>query len=320
MILLKSSYRYLIHLAIWMVLLGLYAFPQLRANWPSTMGLKWVLANDVAYGFINFHLFYVLVFGWLPSPVKQRQYTKAAAGTLVVILLFAVIKFLAGYYLFPDQVLQRMIALTGLPKTYMSFREYLPLTIRTGLGVALLAYGYRLFLQWRNTEPEDRILATAAEQARSRYDRMQEGSRQLWHHLQLLTPVLEDGQKREQEGTKAILLLSDLLRYMLYDKALEKERVSFKKELAHFERYIALRNLLHPQQQIQLHTPGEVPMGAIEGLRLQQCVEAGLQQWQQVAGIITIELTCSEAVVTLSLETPCQQKNHQHIPLFPDHA
>ena len=167
MILLKSSYRYLIHLAIWMVLLGLYAFPQLRANWPSTMGLKWVLANDVAYGFINFHLFYVLVFGWLPSPVKQRQYTKAAAGTLVVILLFAVIKFLAGYYLFPDQVLQRMIALTGLPKTYMSFREYLPLTIRTGLGVALLTYGYRLFLQWRNTEPEDRILATAAEQARS---------------------------------------------------------------------------------------------------------------------------------------------------------
>ena len=132
--------------------------------------------------------------------------------------------------------------------------------------------------------------------------------------------VLGDGQKREQEGTKAILLLSDLLRYMLYDKALEKERVSFKKELAHFERYIALRNLVHPQQQIQLHTPGEVPMGAIEGLRLQQCVEAGLQQWQQVAGIITIELTCSEAVVTLSLETPCQQKNHQHIPLFPDHA
>ncbi|WP_186452407.1 histidine kinase [Chitinophaga polysaccharea] len=316
----KSSYRYLIHLAIWMALLGLYAFPQLRVNWPSAVGLKWVLVHDIAYGFINFHLFYVLVFAWLPLPVKRRQYAKAAAGTLLVILLFSVIKFLVGYYLFPDQVLQRMFALTGVPKIYMSFREYLPVTIRTGLGVALLAYGYRLFLQWRNTEPEDRILATAAAQARSRYDRMQEGSRQLLHHLQLLTPVLEDEQKREEEGTKAVLLLSDLLRYMLYDKALEKERVPFKKELAHFERYIALRNLLHPQQSIALHTTGGIPQGTIEGLWLQQCVEASLQQWQQVTGTITIALTCSEEVVTLSLETPHQKKNHQHIPLFPDHV
>lgn len=319
MILSKSSYRYFIHLAIWMALLGLYTFPQLRVNWPSPVGLKWVLVHDVAYGFINFHLFYVLVFAWLPSPVRQRQYAKAAAGTLVVILLFAVLKFLVGYYLFPDQVLQRMIALTGVPKIYMSFREYLPLTIRTGLGVSLLAYGYRLFLQWRNTEPEDRMLATAAAQARSRYDRMQKGSRQLLHHLQLLTPVLEDEQQREQEGTRAILLLSDLLRYMLYDKALEKERVPFKKELSHFERYIALRNLLHPQQPVQLHTAG-MPQGAIEGLRLQQCVEAGLQQWGQVAGTISVKLTCGEQAVMLSLETPDQKKNHQHIPLFPDHA
>ncbi|TWF41341.1 histidine kinase [Chitinophaga polysaccharea] len=303
-----------------MALLGLYAFPQLRVNWPSAVGLKWVLVHDIAYGFINFHLFYVLVFAWLPLPVKRRQYAKAAAGTLLVILLFSVIKFLVGYYLFPDQVLQRMFALTGVPKIYMSFREYLPVTIRTGLGVALLAYGYRLFLQWRNTEPEDRILATAAAQARSRYDRMQEGSRQLLHHLQLLTPVLEDEQKREEEGTKAVLLLSDLLRYMLYDKALEKERVPFKKELAHFERYIALRNLLHPQQSIALHTTGGIPQGTIEGLWLQQCVEASLQQWQQVTGTITIALTCSEEVVTLSLETPHQKKNHQHIPLFPDHV
>ncbi|NLU91205.1 histidine kinase [Chitinophaga sp. Ak27] len=316
----KSSYRYFIHLAIWMALLGLYAFPQLRVNWPSAVGLKWVLVHDVAYGFINFHLFYVLVFTWLPSPVKQRQYAKGVVGTLLIILLFAVIKFLVGYYLFPDQILQRMIALTGVPKIYMSFREYLPATIRTGLGVSLLAYGYRLFLQWRNTEPEDRMLATAATQARSRYDRMQEGSRQLLHHLQLLTPVLEDEQKREHEGTKAILILSDLLRYMLYDKALEKERVPLKKELTHFERYVELRNLLHPQQLLQLHTVGEASLGTIEGLRLQQFLEAGLQQWNEVAGSITIELTCSEHVVALSLAAPHQKSIHQHIRLFPDHG
>lgn len=320
MILLKSSYRYFIHLAIWMALLGLYAFPQLRVNWPSAVGLKWVLVHDIAYGFINFHLFYVLVFTWLPSPVKQRQYAKALLGTLLVILAFAVIKFLVGYYLFPDQVLQRMIALIGVPKSYMSFMEYLPVTIRTGLGVALLACGYRLFLQWRNTEPEDRMLATAAAQARSRYDRMQDGSRQLLHHLQLLTPILEDEQKREQEGTKAVLILSDLLRYMLYDKALEKERVSLKKELAHFERYIELRNLLHPQQLLRLHTAGEASQGTIEGLRLQQFLEAGLQEWKQVAGTIAIELTCSEQVITLSLGAPHQKSIHQHIPLFPDHG
>lgn len=284
-----------------MALIGLYAFPGIRVNWPSAFGLKWVLVHEVLYGFINFHLFYGLAFGWLPSPVAKKQYGKVIGGTLLLIAVFSVIKYAIGYFLFPDQVLQPMIAMIGQPKVYQSFLAYLPNTLRTGMGVALLAYGYCLFLQWRNTDPADRRLATAVAQAHTRYERMQRGSRQLLHHLQLLTPILENEQQREQEGTQAILLLSDLLRYMLYDKALENDEVSVKKELAHFEKYVQLRGLLIASPQLHLRITGEQRNGMMPPLRLQQLTEEMLQSAK--AESIEITVTLQKEELLLSLET-----------------
>lgn len=283
-----------------MALILLYAFPQIRVNWPSPFGMKWVLVQLVLYGFINFQLFYLLAFVWLPYALKQRHFLLAGGGALLLVGAFAVIKYATGYFFFPDEVLLGLIPLTGVPKVYMTFGAYLPLTLKTGAGVALLAYGYYLFLQWRNTEPADRQLAAAAAEAHNRYERMNTGSRQLLHHLQLLTPVLENEHKREHEGTAAILLLSDLLRYMLYDKALEHGRVSVKKELTHFEKYVQLRALLITSPQLHLRVTGKDHPGFIIPLRLQQLTEEGLVQFKS-AEDITIAVETSHRELTLSL-------------------
>lgn len=204
----------------------------------------------------------------------------------------------------------------------MTFLQYLPETLKTGLAVALLAYGYRLLLQWRNTAPQDRLLATAAAQAGARYERMQEGSRQLLHYLQQLTPVLENEQTREKQGTKAILLLSDLLRYMLYDKALEKDKVSFKKELLNYERYLALRRICHPQQLLTLQVTGEDSNNMIEALRLQDITERSLQELAGVIGEIVISVHVMEDSVALSV-TPVPAAvsiSPNKIKLYPEYA
>ncbi|MEV4883868.1 histidine kinase [Chitinophaga ginsengisegetis] len=296
-----KPYRYLVHLAVWMALIFLYAFPMIRVNWPSSFGMKWVLVREVLYGCINFQLFYLLAFVWLPRPLKERKYLEAAAGALLLIGIFSVIKYAAGYFFFPDQVLLGMIPLIGFPKVYMPFTTYLPATLKTGAGVALLAYGYYLFLQWRNTDPADRLLAVTAAQAHARYERMHTGSRQLLHHLQLLTPVLEDERTREHEGTQAILLLSDLLRYMLYDKALENERVAVKKELVHFEKYVHLRALLIATPHLHLRVTGEEHPGFIAPLLLQQLTEESLQQFKDTTADINITVEVHTHELTLLL-------------------
>ncbi|SEW39298.1 hypothetical protein SAMN04488122_2728 [Chitinophaga arvensicola] len=289
-----------------MVLIGLYAFPGIRVNWPSAFGLKWVLVKDVLYGFINFQLFYLLAFGWLPVPVEKKQYAKAALGMVLLVLGFAVIKYAVGYFFFPDQVLMGMVPLIGQPKVYLSFAAYLPLALKTGMGVALLAYGYCLFLQWRNTDPADRQLASMVAQTHARYERMQHGSRQLLHHLQLLTPILENEQQRETEGTKAILLLSDLLRYMLYDKALENEYVGIKKEVVHFEKYVQLRGLLIATPQLHLRIAGEENSGMIPPLRLQQLTEEVLQSTTEPEVSITLSMEKDALMLSLQAGTaPC---------------
>jgi two-component system, LytTR family, sensor kinase len=309
-------YRYFAHLAVWMALILLYIYPSLKGALAGGVLFKWTFVKYVVYGFINFQLFYLLVFVLLPAVVKKRQYGRMVVYTIASVFGFSIIKYLIGYFIFPNEVLFRAIPLrvmaSGMRRMVaapvpmpMTFMEYLPLTIQVGTGVALLACGYRLFLEWRNAAPEDRLLATTAAHARRRYERMQEGSRQLLYNLQQLAPLLEDPGKREMEGTRAMLLLSDLLRYMLYDKALENDKVSLKKELLNLERYIELRGLCNPAVSITLQMTGAEPAGLVEALRLQYVADKRIRELQGSPGGLMITLHVSNDILLVAVTSEC---------------
>ncbi|MBC9929829.1 histidine kinase [Chitinophaga qingshengii] len=314
----NKPYRYFTHLVVWMALILLYAYPAIKANWQGPMALKYVLVRQVLYGCINFQLFFLLAFVWLPAPVARRQYRRVVVISLLTVCGFALMKYFIGYVFFPDQVLIKMFAMVGYKNTYMSFPYYFLTATRTGLGVALLAYSYRLLLQRQQTGPQDRQLATAAEAARERYVRMQENSRLLLHHLQQLTPILEDERKRDQEGVKAILLLSDLLRYMLYDKALEKDTVGLPKELLYFERYIALRSLCHSDQPLTFSASGDTQQGTLAALQLQHTTETALQQLH--SGPVAVRVQVKPGRLLLSLQQHAAPEQHYQFKIYPDHA
>ncbi|WP_147243341.1 LytS family sensor histidine kinase [Chitinophaga flava] len=316
----NKPYRYFTHLAVWMALILLYAYPMIKFNMRSAFGLKLVLVQQVLYGFINFQLFFVLAFVLLPKPIRKRQPVQVIARVFTAVFAFAIIKYAIGYFFFPDQVLVKLYSFVGKKNQYMSFFNYFLTATKTGLGVAILAYSYRLLLQRQHTGPQDRLLASAAAAARTRYIRMQENSRLLLHNLQQLTPILEDEQRRDKEGVKAILLLSDLLRYMLYDKALEKERVSLWKELLNFERYMELRNLCNPDQQLELSIIGETQQGTLEALLLQHTTETALQQIKDTSGPLVVRLQIQQDTLTLSLQSFYACHAAYQIKRYPEYA
>ncbi|ATL48333.1 hypothetical protein COR50_14815 [Chitinophaga caeni] len=284
--------RYLIHGAIWMALIFLYSFPSLNASWGSGNGMRWVLVRNVLYGFINFNLFYCLVFAVLAYPVKRRKYGLALLLAFSMIFIFGVLKYLAGKYFFPDIILQKMIALIGMPKSYFTFWEYMRQAIKTGLGVGLLAFGYHLYLYYRNKQSGEEDIAEELQLANFRFKRMQKGSRFLLHHINELSPVLEDDRRRIEAGSEAILLLSELLRYNLYEKITADMTVDINKELYYFQQYLSLKKILHPEQTLHLQVLGETAGLKLEPMHLQYSVEERLPAFRQYQGDLDVILKC----------------------------
>ncbi|WP_160710924.1 histidine kinase [Chitinophaga solisilvae] len=296
----KEPYRYLIHLGICMALVLLYALPQLRNGWRYPSFLPHVIIPQILYGFINFQLFYLLAFGLFPRPVQSRLHMRVALYAVAAIVFFSLLKYLIGDLFFRDIILIKTFSLINQQPNYYTFGEYFRKAMKTGLGVTLLAYAYRLFLQWRNSDQQDQQLTDSVARAHIRFERMHQGSALLLQQLQALTPVLANEATRSEEGVKAILLLSDLLRYMLYDKAVEQEKVSLKKELYYFQQYLTLRSYLHPLQKLEMRITGEEQDMLVTPLQLQDAMEKYLQQLPAVAGTIIIAVQVTSHTVSLS--------------------
>ncbi|MRG45104.1 hypothetical protein GFS24_08260 [Chitinophaga sp. SYP-B3965] len=306
----SKPYRYLVHLAIWMALVTLYIFPQLRVNLSSPIAIKWILVRYIGYGLINFQLFYLLAFVVLPLHGKKKVIT-TVIGT---ILVFCLIKYAIGL-IFPDQVLQRGIALIGFKKTYFSFFAYERMALQTSLLVAFAAYAYYVFINWRTSDKDSRLLEKEVADVSRQYERMHLSSQLLLRKLKALEDVLKVEEKRDKEGVECILQLSELLRYMLYDKSVQREKASLQKELHFYDVYLQLHNRLFPQQMITLQINGATAGFSIEPLLLQSATEQLLQQ-QSAPAPITVVLNIQRDELSLSL------KKHKGFktPLYPEIA
>lgn len=295
----SKPYRYLVHLAIWMALVTLYIFPQLRVNLSSPIATQWILVRYIGYGLINFQLFYLLVFVAIPLHGK-KEHRKAITAVIGTILAFCLIKYAIGL-LFPDQVLQKGIALIGLKKTYFPFFAYERMALQTSLLVTFAAYAYYIFINWRTSDKDSRLLEKAVADVSRQYERMHLSSQLLLRKLKALEDVLQVEEKRDKEGVECILQLSELLRYMLYDKSVQREKASLQKELHFYEVYLKLHNRLFAQQMITLQINGATAGFSIEPLLLQSATEQLLQQ-QSSPAPMTVVLNIQADMLSLSLK------------------
>ena len=304
----SRPYRYLVHLAIWMALVMLYISPQLRANFSSSFGMQWVWVRYIVYGFINFQLFYLLVF--VVFPLKGK---KTVLAVIITLLAFCLIKYGVGL-IFPDIILQKAIALIGVKKTYFSFFAYSRIALQTSLLVAFAAYAYYIFINWRSSDKGSRELEKAVADVSRQYERMHLSSQLLLRKLKALEDVLKVEEKRDQEGVECILQLSELLRYMLYDKSVQREKANLQRELHFYDIYLKLHNRLFPQQMISLQINGATAGLSIEPLLLQSATEQLLQQ-QSSPAPITVELN----IQSDSLSLKAKHKAFK-TPLYPELA
>ncbi len=242
----------LVHWILWIVLYFLSYLPTLLNS--SKILWEGILHNYVVMASINFVLFYLVAFYLLPRiGIKEKRWIWLTLICIVLVLAFTFLKFRVENYRSERLMEQTMFKTTSPSQKIASkvslsffsyrFRTYLQTNIYTTLSIIFIAFAYRLMMAWWLQEKIRKDLENQKLQAELSFLKMQVNPHFLFNALNNIysLAVLEKSRKTGD----SIMKLSELMRYVLYEKEDEQHRVSLDKEIRHINSYIDLEKLRH---------------------------------------------------------------------------
>ena len=125
------------------------------------------------------------------------------------------------------------------------FRTYFQINILTNVSIVVVAFAYRLLLIWLQQEKIRAELQNQKLRAELSFLKMQVNPHFLFNALNNIysLSVIENTKRT----SSSILKLSELMRYMLYEKEDAENKVSLDKEINHINSYIDLEKLRYGQ-------------------------------------------------------------------------
>lgn len=204
---------------------------------------------------LNFLLFYAVAFHIMPlmDAFKKKWFWMVIASLLLTIA-FTYFKFrLENFHT------QKLLQSNSMFSKYnwrpaneslsffsYRFRSYFQFNILTNVSIVIVAFAYRLLLIWLQQEKIRVELQNQKLRAELSFLKMQVNPHFLFNALNNIysLSVIENTKRT----SNSILKLSDLVRYMLYEKEDEENKVSLEKEIHHINNYIDLEKLRHAEE------------------------------------------------------------------------
>ena len=243
---------FITHWLAWLVLHFISFLPQLvnmniSALWESFLFNHFVLVT------INFLLFYIVAFYIMPRMATlQKKWLWLVASSLLLAIIVTYLKFRLQIpfteYLMNKSPMFNKFSRKPLEESLgffsYRFRTYFQLNILTNVSVVVVAFAYRLLLLWFQQEKLRKELENQKLQAELSFLKMQVNPHFLFNALNNIysLSVMEKSTKTGQ----SVMKLSELMRYVLYEKEDAENRVSLDKEIRHINSYIDLEKLRHP--------------------------------------------------------------------------
>lgn len=263
---------------LWLVAiaLGLIA---LKGNMQGFGYARWWYETGSVYilwGFLNYLVFFPLVWFVIPTGLQSKRYWQMIVHTYVLILLVGCIKYLAvclprfeyvrvSHYIDGDE---------NKP-VFFSFGRYLVKTIFTGTFVSVLAYGWGLAANWIRGEKQRKELESKKREAELSFLRMQVNPHFLFNSLNSIYSL---SLKKSDDTPAAVLKLSELMRYMLYEGEDEQHRVSLVNEIGYLKNYIGLQQIrFRDRLLVEFLVEGEPDGKKIAPLLLVPFIENGFK-------------------------------------------
>jgi two-component system LytT family sensor kinase len=255
----KRSWQIFWHVVFW---LGLIAFFASIARYSGKMTTEAVLVVFVLYGAINISVFYLNYSLLIPRFLDKKKYKLYAAGIIATIIAFGLIKY-GGGLVFKSYIL------VGLRKHESTFWEYFFKTTFTTTVFLFLSAVLKFTVDWFLNERVQRDLENQRLSAELSFLKSQINPHFLFNSLNSIYSL---AYQKSDTTPEAILKLSEIMRYMLYE--CNDNKVELTKELQYLQNYIDLQKIRFGNKAfIDFEVTGEVTNQHIVPLLLISFIE-----------------------------------------------
>ncbi|TND07442.1 MAG: putative two-component system sensor protein, no kinase domain [Bacteroidetes bacterium] len=237
-------------------------------------------------------IFFYLNYLWLiPKFLAKGDAKKYALACGLTVLLFVVLTWAMHNFLDHLNHMHAINLLRRFPGLFVSY--FLVTGISIGLG---------LYEDWRKTQSERETLQKAALESELSFLKSQVSPHFLFNTLNNIYSL---SVTKSEHAPDAVLKLSGLMRYMLYDAS--EKNVPVEKELQYLADYIELQKLrLTEKVKIAYEVKGQPGTSEISPLLLIPFVENAFKHGISYSGesTIHISISCSSSELSLHVLNP----------------
>jgi two-component system LytT family sensor kinase len=224
----KKSWRIFWHIFVWVSLISLFMY---LGHDDSQTDIKALLVVFVLYPIINIGLFYLNYIIYIPRILDKKRYSLYIVVILVTIIIFGLGKYGIAL-MFKNYVLMHEHGHEA------SFWSYFLGAFFTSITFVFLSTTVKFTVYWFRTERIQRELENQRLSAELSFLRSQINPHFLFNSLNSIYSL---AYQRSETTPDAILKLSEIMRYMLYE--CNDNRVSLEKELQYLQNYIDLQKI-----------------------------------------------------------------------------
>jgi len=240
----------LIHSLVWLVLLTVLFLINVREH-PAHAVILILL-----YGALNVTIFYIQYFVVNPLLISTGRYWRALGYMTIVLVVSIVVKY--GIALYYDDVILQYRDSDGQRQILTSV-QYTTAALISGLFFMLLSTAVYVISSNFKTREDRKSLETEKLNAELAFLRSQINPHFLFNSLNNIYSL---AYKKSEKTPEAILKLSEIMRYMLYES--NEDLVLLEEEINYLENYIELQKLRFKEKvYVDLHVDIDE-----EGLRI----------------------------------------------------
>src|SRR5665213_2644125 len=224
----KLRWRIFWHAFFWIFIL-LFCVAIARNN--TKLSIEDLLVIIVLYGVINISLFYLNYLVFIPRLLDKKKYGLFATAIIIALIVFGFGKY--GVALFFKQYL-----IMHVKAKVVGFGSYFLSTVFTSLSFLFLSTVLKFSVDWFLKERIRRDLEIQRLSAELAFLKSQINPHFLFNSLNSIYSL---AYQRSETTPEAILKLSEIMRYMLYE--CNDNRVELSKELQYVQNYIDLQKI-----------------------------------------------------------------------------
>lgn len=257
-------------------------------------------------------IFYAHVFLSLPYFFYQKKYVYYSLSLILLALFFVIsIKILEPVHISFIDYLRETSSDMPRPRFHKHHSIFMPPSHKWASFLLTITASAIYSISLRNVERERRLRELEKQQAISNLQLLKW---QLSPHFlfNALNSIYSLSLKKSEELPKAILTVSDLLRYVTYDS--EKNAVNVEKEIDYLNDYIKLQKLrLSQETKVAFNVQNNNPNAKIAPMILIPFVENAFKHGVNAEGVVSMEvqIVTSETEVYFRIVNTKQIENQR---------